>query len=165
MPYEQWHHCAFLSHASTRLTFYIYQMMLCSSVFCSIRTQWLLGTFFGLALLVIILETHCCQAVKLKCRVVLGAPTRIVLTSPRQSEGLLLMLFSIQRALSSRRGGGIYCLKNNVLCVKFLYWKTMHFALRCYIKRAWHYALHFNIKKIHFSLHLYTYNLSCSTDT
>ena len=32
-----------------------------------IRKRWLLGTFFVLALLVIILETHCCQAVKLNC--------------------------------------------------------------------------------------------------
>ena len=45
-------------------------------------------------------------------------------------------------------GGGTFIYKkNNVLCVIFLYWKTMHFALRCYIQRAWHYALHFNIKK------------------
>ena len=55
----------------------------------------------GLASLVIILETNCCQAVKLNCRVVLGAPTRIVLPSPRKSEGLLLLLFSCPRALSS----------------------------------------------------------------
>ena len=57
----------------------------------------------GLASLVIILETHCCQVVKLNCRVVLGAPTRIVLPSLRQSEGLLLLLFSCGRALSSKR--------------------------------------------------------------
>ena len=50
--------------------------------------------FLGLALLVIILETHCCEAVKSNCRAVLGAPTRIVLPSPRQSEGLFLLLFS-----------------------------------------------------------------------
>ena len=55
----------------------------------------------GLASLVIILEIHCCQAVKLNCQGVLGAPTRIVLPLLRQSEGLLLLLFSCPRALSS----------------------------------------------------------------
>ena len=59
------------------------------------------GTFLGLAPLVIILETHCCQAVKLNCRVVLGAPTRIVLPPLRKYEGILLLLFSLPRALSS----------------------------------------------------------------
>ena len=49
-------------------------------LFCSIRTRWLLETFLGLASLVIILETLCCQAVKLNCRVVLGTPTRICVT-------------------------------------------------------------------------------------
>ena len=68
--------------------------------------------FLGLALLVIILETHCCQAVKLNCRVVLGAPTRIVLPSPRQSEGLLLLLFSCPRALSSTPGNQGWILLN-----------------------------------------------------
>ena len=33
-----------------------------------------------------------------------------------------------------RRGGGIYSFKKKVLCVTFLYWKKMHFSLRCYIK-------------------------------
>ena len=65
-----------------------------------------------------------------------------------------------------RRGGGIYWIKNDLLCVIFLYRKTMHFALRCFIQRAWHYALHFNIQKtIHFSFRLYVYNLRCSPDT
>ena len=43
--------------------------------------------------------------------------------------------------------------------------KTMHLRY-VDIQRAWHYALHFNIQKtMHFSLRLYIYNLSCSTDT
>ena len=57
-----------------------------------------------------------------------------------------------------RRGGVIYSLIYNVLCEVFLYWKTLHFALRWFIKRAWHYALHFNTQKtIHFALQLYIY--------
>ena len=39
-----------------------------------------------------------------------------------------------------RRGWDI-CGKKNVLCVTFLYWKTIHFELRCYTQRAWHYVL------------------------
>ena len=59
-----------------------------------------------------------------------------------------------------RRGGTFIYKKNHVLCVTFLYWKTMHFAL------GWQYALHFNIQKtIHFSLRLYLYNLLCGHDT
>ena len=95
VTYKQWHHCACLSHTSTRLTFYICQLT------SSIRTQWLPGTFFGLASLVIILETLCFQVIKLNCRVILGAPTRVVWPLPRKSEGLLLLLFSFPRALSS----------------------------------------------------------------
>ena len=56
---------------------------------------------FVLASLVIILETYFCQEVQLNCRVVLGAPTRMVLPLPRKSEVLLLLIFSFPQALSS----------------------------------------------------------------
>ena len=62
-----------------------------------------------------------------------------------------------------RRGGGhLQCTLRDI----FIFWKTMNFALRWCIQRAWHYVLHFNIQKtIHFSLRFYIYNLSCSPDT
>ena len=52
-------------------------------------------------------------------------------------------------------GGGIYCFKNNVLSLTFVYWKTMHFALRWHIQRAWHYALHFISQKQYTFLYVY----------
>ena len=58
--------------------------------------------------------------------------------------------------LKFAEGGGTFIRKkNNVLSVTFLYWKTMHFALRCYIQRALHYALQFNIQKQYTFLYVY----------
>ena len=59
------------------------------TLFCSIRTQWMLKTFLVLASLVILLETLCCQAVKLNCRVVLGTPTRICVTIAPEIPGTI----------------------------------------------------------------------------
>ena len=66
--------------------------------------------------------------------------------------------FFIEFLKFAERGAFTY-LKNNVLCAIFLYWKSMHFTLRCFIQRAWHYPLHFNIQKaMNFSLRSYLYN-------
>ena len=66
--------------------------------------------------------------------------------------------------LKFAEGGDINALKK-ILCVKFLYWKTIYFALLFCIHRAWHFALHFNNQKtVHFSLSLYISNLYLSSN-
>ena len=60
-----------------------------------------------------------------------------------------------------RRGGSFLWIRNNALCVKFLYAKkTVPFLLRFYIKKVKHFAPHFYMQKtIHFASRFFIYKI------
>ena len=54
-----------------------------------------------------------------------------------------------------RRGRGTFYKKNNALSFTFLYLKSNALCVKCFIKKAWHFAFHFYMQeKTHFALRL-----------